>query len=443
MQQKQQQRPRFSNFRRSTGEREVRFDVDGVDLCVVNAIRRAIKGDVPTAAFAYDPRAPDAPNTGVHVLANTSALSNEFVAHRLSLLPVCFDENELDRVLADPRRHTFSLRVKNAEAGGSGNSSAVRLVTSKDIEVQDGLTGAPRPPEVRDALFPPDPVTGDHVLLLRLRPTATGAVADGEEFSATMTLSPGTGYSHARWSPECQCHFRNRQDPAAVAAALKAHLDSQQNDGGDKLQEQQFMTLHAHRHFVRDAYGDPCAFEFVVESACGLRPEYLVFKALEVLSRRVSALAKRVSALSAEAASASASASAAAAADPASSTSTTTVDACSNADDMYAFTVHGEGHTLGNLIHGLVYNRYIRGGDGGEGLQYIGYYEPHPLDRCIVFKLKVAPGVDVSSFFATALTDCVVAQVDAVNHEWVSASGLSDKGVHEVTAWTAKRRPPK
>lgn len=415
------------------------FDIDGLDLCVVNAIRRASIGDVPTLAFAHDASMPDAPNTGVRIDTNTSALNNEFLAQRLSLTPVHLAEDELEKTLMNPKRHLFSVHVKNSAAAGSG---LVRLVTSKDIMVRDGATGAPRPAEFRDALFPPDPVTGDHVLLLRLRPTSTGDIAAGEEFSAQLTVSPGSGSMHARWSPVCQCHLRNRPDRPAVAQALKEHLAKVKLEDPAFVArdvEQQFMTLQGQRHFLRDRWGDACAFSFVIETTCGMRPEYIVFKALFVMARRVRELAARVSALSVPVAGSL---------DDDDATADVRIQVCGNADDTYTIAVRNEGHTMGNLVQGLLYNRYVRDqAPGTSVMPYIGYHEPHPLDRRIVFKMTVAPKTDVVRLFAGALTEAVAGHLDDVNSAWLKACGLDTvvPAVQEVAAWLRKQRaePPK
>lgn len=409
------------------------FEIDGVDLCIVNAIRRAALGEVPTMAFAHDPSNPDAANMGVFIKSNTSAHNNEFLAQRISLVPLHLGEDELEKTLLNPTRLRFSIKVKNGDVGGSG---AVRIVTSKDIDVSDGITGLSVAQEVRDAMFPPDAVSGDHVLLVRLRPTATGDSAAGEEFTAELVASPGHGAMHARWSPVCQCHLSNRPDAAKVALALETHLAIRKADGHDDSGDapgvlRQFMTLQAQRQFVVDKWGDACAFDFVVESTCGMRPEYIVFKALLVLSRRVAALAKQVAVLTLSA-------------DPTTVTaskSPVSIDVCENADDTYVISVKGEGHTLGNLVQGLIYNRFVRDHPPppapASALPYIGYHEPHPLDKRIVFKLSVSAKTDVVKLFSDALTDTVVAHLDAVNRAWIVASGLDTvrPPIQEVAAW--------
>ena len=85
--------PLFSGLRRSRDGRRLEFDVTGVDLGVVNSVRRAVLAEVPTAAFNYQPYAPSA--SGIIVHENTSVLHNEMLCSRVGLVPLGFDANQL------------------------------------------------------------------------------------------------------------------------------------------------------------------------------------------------------------------------------------------------------------------------------------------------------------------------------------------------------------
>jgi DNA-directed RNA polymerase II subunit RPB3 len=414
----------FTALRRggAAGER-LEFEVAGVDLAVVNALRRAILAEVPTAAFRFEPYAPAANNVVVH--ANTSTLHNEFVGHRLSLVPVGFDENQL-RVF-DPASYRFVLRVKNRARG------EVRQVTTGDFEVYD-RTGARCPADVHERLFPRCPVTGDHVLLLPLRAGA-GASGDGEELHATCTATLGVGRQHARWSPVSICFFRNKADPAASAAALRERLAAAASPEEAARLRAQWPTLDAHRHYLLDAHGEPAAFEFVLESISRLRPEYLVFKAFVVLRARLGAIAAGLRELQrhrdSTAAAAEEEAAAAAAAEEAGEPGKVAVAEHPNVHDFWQVTITGEDHTVGNLLQGMLYRRWVRDG-GGREVSYVGYFQPHPLEDHIVVKLKCAVADDDVRARLADGVEWVMQELAKLSVAWIEASGLAGAGIVEV-----------
>lgn len=413
---------KFDSIVRSEELNRIDFRVHNVPLCIVNAARRAILAEVQCAAFGYDICIPDAPGTGVRVVANTSTLHNEMLAHRFSFLPIHLSENDQERFKTDSTRYKFSLRSKNRGAAGAMPID----VTSRDIHVADAF-GAPLPQAVRDSMFPPDRITGDHVLLVCLRPSPLGDGL-GEEVAIDAVASSSSGRDNCRWSPVSLCAFRNVVDPRLAAEAYEALTLTAPDGHPTQVQSRaQFNTLDAHRCFVRDAHGDPSVFDFSIESVCGLRPEYVFYKALRILSDLVSRLVAALVALGGPGG-------------PGPSSATmmpVTLEAMPNSDDFYALTIAHQGHTLGNLVQGLLYEVHVRDA-GSERLTFVGYHVAHPLEQSVCMKLKVVPGLSVRDFLTEALQD-IVRRLDAVALAWTHPSGLDAAGILDVDAFITGR----
>ncbi len=391
---------RFAALEIDEKTRAMRFDVAGVDLCIINAVRRTIMADVPVAAFRFDPTHPDhATDDGVRVLRNTSSLHNEFVGHRISMVPVCLDENQLHGF--DPARYNCVLKVKNA-------GSDVRNVTTADFDVFD-QAGVKLSKAVRDGLFPPCPIAGDHILLLRLKPSSV-CDGNGEEILAECTASVGTGRQHARWSPVSKCFFRNKIDEGASEKNLAEKLEGVEDEADRATITAQHATLDAHRCFVKDQHGDPAAFEFFVQSECRLRPSFLVFSALQVLCARLTTMADALVTHDEERVS---------------------IQPVANMDDFFHMTLRDEDHTMGNLLQGMLYKRWVRD-EGGATVTFVGYSQPHPLENHIVFKIKCAkPGDDVRPHVQEGAR-WIVSLLEDLLVEWVRFSGLDKQGVVAV-----------
>lgn len=145
----------------------------GVDLSIVNGIRRTVVADVPTMAIDR-----------VEIEVNTTSLSDEFIAHRLGLLPLaCTDlENYSFPAMCDcleGRCPQCSLRFELHSEGGE--------VTSDELQHADV-----------NVVLPPD------VLLFRLR--------KNEELKLTAYARKGIGREHAKWSPACSATYRQEAE---------------------------------------------------------------------------------------------------------------------------------------------------------------------------------------------------------------------------------------
>jgi len=76
-------------------EASIDFDVHNVDVSVVNSLRRVMWAEVPTLAIDL-----------VDIEINTSPLHDEFLAHRLGLLPI--DSTFIDQMKFPRVRNALS-----------------------------------------------------------------------------------------------------------------------------------------------------------------------------------------------------------------------------------------------------------------------------------------------------------------------------------------------
>lgn len=368
------------------------FRAHRIPLCIVNAVRRAIIAEVDTAAFVFDPCHPDAPSTSVHVKANTSKLTNEILGHRMSLIPIHLVEDELERFKIDPSRFRFSVRVKNKGSAGAGPID----VTSGDIKVTDAF-GADVSQVIRDAMFPPHHLTGDHILIVALQPSPTGD-GNGDEIAIDAVAVCSNGQEHTRWSPVSLCTHKYVVDDDIADATFDPMIHHSRS---------QFDSLEAHRCYAKDSQGGPLAVDMAIQCECGLHPEFLFFKALRGLASRIRSLAE----------------------------GPIIVQEVANTGDQYTWTVLGCDHTIGNLVQVLLYNSHILA-ENSQRLSYVGYHVPHPLERSMCFKFRVASGVSMTEFLADELGD-IADKLDDVSRAWAHPSGLDVIGIREVDAFLA------
>ena len=74
--------------------KQIKFDIqgDGLHKSIVNSIRRVLLSSIPTVGFRTDDK-----NSDIIIKKNNTSLHNEFLSHRISLIPLYIDPNEYQK----------------------------------------------------------------------------------------------------------------------------------------------------------------------------------------------------------------------------------------------------------------------------------------------------------------------------------------------------------
>lgn len=225
------------------------FEIHGVDVSIINGVRRVILTDIPTVGFLGE----ETPSVDIDV--NTGRLHNELIIHRIGLIPIHLSEEETEAY--QDEELTAHLHVVN-------KTDNMLDVTTQDLEVKrnDQVVAV----KERNRLFPVDPITKSPILITRLHPH--------EELKFTGRAIKSTARVHAGFSPVCLCTFHYLLDPVESLKATN--------------------VLDKERAYMKNEYGDPMAVQFELETVNALTPRYLVHTALGILYDKVSTFAQEI-----------------------------------------------------------------------------------------------------------------------------------------------------
>lgn len=295
---------------------QMKFDLADTDVSMANAIRRIMIAEVPTMAIDL-----------VTVLENTSPLHDEYIVHRLGLIPLssqhvdkfdfaqdcekCEDHCEFCSV-------SFDLKVQ------APDDSTVRKVTSRDLTCSDIFSDTSYTQTVV-----PVHHSGD-VETQRNAETSETAIliaklTRGQKIHMKCIARKGLGKDHAKWSPMCTVAYRIV--PPAVELVLdriSAIFSGKQKEDlmsasqgllkldpktGNLEYEEPFkkgriaITPDTTRKAgeLASAVGSsasevvrynpvPEKFEFVAETTGAIEPTVALQMALEILQRKIEAL---------------------------------------------------------------------------------------------------------------------------------------------------------
>jgi DNA-directed RNA polymerase subunit L len=369
----------------------LRFRLEPTHVTYANTLRRTIITDVETVAIASD-IAEDGSTTDVAITKNSTAMSNEMLAHRIGLIPIHV-ENPLDW---DPEEYTFKLDITH-------DSTEQRDIVASDIQVfkNRGPEEEPLPvPSVQ--FFHPDPVTHDTSLLAILKGRVGTQEPEVLAFTAKATV--GTGRQNSRFMPvTSRCAYAYTRDDSEerkkelFTAWLTNHkkvnpteIESNSTKKGEL--EREFATMEIQRCYKMDARGEPFSFDFVVESIGVLNPKYIVGRALEVLQKKLLVYASIDSG------------------DLPETLKLRPADARMKGFD---FIFQKEDHTLGNLLSTWMERNMM---DKDE-ITFVGYKVPHPLRDEMLLRVGVESGKDTDARAAIAKAARSCAQMFA---DWLA-----------------------
>ncbi|KAK9765496.1 RNA polymerase II subunit 3 [Basidiobolus ranarum] len=148
------------------------FILSHTDLSVANSLRRAMIAEVPTIAIDM-----------VEIELNTSVLADEFIAHRLGMIPL--DSNEVDRIKytrdCNCSQYCSNCSVElTLDVKCTGDNTLD--ITSKDLVSTD--------PRITPVLAGPE---DNGILIVKLR--------KGQELKLNCVAKKGVSKEHAKWSP--------------------------------------------------------------------------------------------------------------------------------------------------------------------------------------------------------------------------------------------------
>lgn len=327
------------------------FRLRNTNVTVANTIRRAILTLTNSVGFRTEPYE----KSELVISVNTTPLVNEMISHRIGMIPIKADPAQFD-----PTLYEFRLDKQNT-------TKEMMDVHASDIEVFKLDKEKPLEPAVQVStadFFPPDPITGDTVLITRLRPQ-WNPTAPNEHLKLKARACVSNGKENIRWSPVCQASYEYTRDPdethraevfhAWVLANKKLDPTTLADEARGEL-EREFQTMEVQRCFLRDEKGEPNDFTFYVESVGVQSVRSIVLAGLQACEALVTQYQDVDVRL------------------PDNLTFQQGDSRFPSVDAVFA----NETHSLGNLLETFLVEQNIDG-VAEPKLRYVGYKVPHPL----------------------------------------------------------------
>ncbi|KAM0680539.1 DNA-directed RNA polymerase core subunit rpc40 [Glugoides intestinalis] len=158
----------------SRTENTLEFDLVNCHPSIANTLRRILISKVPTMAIS-----------DVLMYENTTVFPDEYIAHRLGLVPLDVNPEQFDFFINEEAYNNvlnFKLNKVNTEKD-------VINITSNDIEFI--------------------PIEGQEHFSVKLKQDVIICkVSPGKQLQMAFTAKKGTGEQHAKWSPVSLCSYK-------------------------------------------------------------------------------------------------------------------------------------------------------------------------------------------------------------------------------------------
>ncbi|KAK7251986.1 hypothetical protein RIF29_35638 [Crotalaria pallida] len=276
-----------------------KFELRDTDASIANALRRVMIAEVPTIAIDL-----------VEIETNSSVLNDEFIAHRLGLIPLTSQRAMSMR---------FSRDCDACDGDGQCEYCSVEFhllvkcmtdqtldVTSKDLISSDHTV---TPVDFVDSSLaePSDTSTNRGIIIVKLR--------RGQELKLRAIARKGIGKDHAKWSPaatvtfmyEPEIHINEDLMESLTLEEKKEWVESSPTHVFDIDPVTQQVSVVEPEAYTYDdevlkkaeAMGKPGlveinakqdSFIFTVESTGAIKASQLVLNAIEILKTKLDAV---------------------------------------------------------------------------------------------------------------------------------------------------------
>jgi len=364
--------PTFQNYNYDEPSGCSSFEINNIDLAIINGIRRVILTDIPIAGIIGEKLENDDPS--VDIVINNGALHNEIIIHRIGLIPICLKEEEIDNY--KDNSICIELNVKNT------TNKTLDVLTSDITATRNSVNIDKK--ELAD-IFPANKISGNHILITRLR--------TGEHLHFKAKVVKRTGRDNASFNPVSLSNFSYIQDP--------------------KEADKKTNLLDKERSYYKNKYGDAVRFKFDIESINhNIGPKYLVSKSLDIIIGKLELLRRELNNADASAA------------------TKVKIQQFQDIAGTYEFIIEDEDDTLGNIIQSHIHNHFIRENNKYKdkiSCTYIGYICPHPLKSLMILRISLenAGGVggasDAKIFSAFLDDNCAIIaeELSKIKNDWV------------------------
>jgi DNA-directed RNA polymerase subunit L len=339
--------------------------VEGVDVSIVNGIRRTILSDIPVLTI----RTETAEINQCKITKNTSRFHNEIVKQRLSCIPIYMKPAQFSTFTENYR---LVLDVKN------DSNIEILWVTTDDFRIQEKSTNQFLNKEEVLKMFPHDILTQQPIDFLRLRPAM--GITEGEHIQLSAEFSVSNAKENGMFNVVNKCSFHNVIDAESRENAWAIQLQTMKNenmtDEEIEFERKNFHCLDGFRYYKKNENGEANEFEFIVQTISAYSNYEVMYHSCNILEKKFKGFVQNVQ-------------SAIVPIHPShesrelgyTSVTVSTIENC------YDVILENEDYTFGYILEHYLYNMFYLQNEEENSITFVGFKKYHPHDNYSVIRM--------------------------------------------------------
>ena len=356
----------------SKSENSIIFDIHGdfetgLHKSIVNALRRTLLSDIQSIGFRIDMN-----NKDIHIIQNNTSLHNEFLEHRISLIPLYIDPDNYHK------QYLFKLNVN------SNSEDTVKMITSEhfdiyplkndididelkeqtDIDLSNYDTTSPLSFEEKKKIFRPFETKGKHYFCPITELKSIGEnTKQGLELWGVPRIS--TANENASWQAVSLACYSFKRDADLFKKVLDEKIEIEGIEGIEEKKKyaKSLYLSESERYFHRDKNIEPYWYTFKIDSVHFNNSKELFLKSCQIIIDQIELFKNEL---------------------PKITTEDDSIISLDVKENIYTLTVFGYNDTIGNILQSYISMNILEESE----FNVCGYKRTHPLEEIIQFHLS-------------------------------------------------------
>ena len=309
------------------------FTLDNINISIANGLRRTILSDIPTVSFKTFPHN----ENQADIIKNTSRFNNEILKQRFGSIPIHLKD------------HSQPFDELLVQIDKQNDTNEMMYLTTGDFKIVNTKSQKELAAETVNKIFPPDPITGEHILLARLRPKISNEVP-GEHIIINAKMMLQTSGDDGMYNSVSCCTYSNSPDKISQDDMWQKKLiEMKEMDAEDiAMKQSDWYHLNAKRIFKKDS------FDFKIETIGVFTNSELCKKGCEIIISKLQKIKNDIV-----------------------QDKLQITKAASTLPNSYEIILQGEGYTIGKIIEYVLNREYYT---NSKKLSYVGFRQAHPHD---------------------------------------------------------------